>query len=78
MFPSDLMIARKTKNGLIFPVFISDENSDYLEKVRSIFIRNIGNKRETIVKDLKDLEVNSSSTKTVRALSLLFFRNSVL
>ena len=77
MFPSDLMIARKTKNGLIFPVFISDENSDYLEKVRSIFIRNIGNKRETIVKDLKDLEVNSSSTKTVRALSLLFFRNSV-
>ncbi|MCL4452650.1 MAG: DUF790 family protein [Candidatus Thermoplasmatota archaeon] len=77
VFPSDLMIARKTKNGLIFPVFLSDENSDYIEKVRAVFIRNKGNKRETIVKDLKDLEVNSSSTKTVRALSLLFFRNSV-
>ncbi len=77
VFPSDLMMARKTKNGLIFPVFISDENSDYLEKVRSVFMRNTGNKREIIVKDLKELEVNSSSTKTVRALSLLFFRNSI-
>jgi predicted nuclease of restriction endonuclease-like RecB superfamily len=77
VFPSDLMIARKTKNGLIFPVFLSDENSDYLEKVRSIFVRNKGNKKETIVKELKELEVNSSSTKTVRALSLVFFRNSV-
>ncbi len=77
VFPSDLMIARKTKNGLIFPIFLSDENSDYLEKVRSIFVRNTGNKREIIVKDLKELEANSSSTKTVRALSLLFFRNSI-
>ncbi len=77
VFPSDLMIVRKLKSGLIFPVFLSDENSDYVESVRSIFNANIGKKKETISKALKELEVNSSSSKTVKALSLLFFRHSI-
>ncbi len=77
VFPSDLMIVRKLKSGLIFPVFLSDENSDYIEKVKSVFNSNLGNNRETISKALKEVELNSGSAKTVKALSLLFFRNSM-
>ncbi|MGE9810935.1 DUF790 family protein [Ferroplasma acidiphilum] len=77
VFPSDLMIVRKLKTGLVFPVFLSDENSDYIDSVKTVFNENTGNNRETILKALKELELNSSSTKTIRALSLLFFRNSI-
>ncbi len=77
MFPSDLMIVRRLKTGLVFPVFLSDETSDYIDSVKSAFNNNVGHNRETISKALKELEVNSSSVKTIRALSLLFFRHSL-
>ncbi len=77
VFPSELMIARKTKTGLIFPTFLSDENNDYIEKVFNVFNNNINNKKEKIENDLKELEIKSSNTKIIKALSLLFFRNSI-
>lgn len=77
VFPSELMITRKTKTGLIFPVFLSEENSDYIQSVFNVFNNNINNKKENIEKDLKELEMKSSNTKIIKALSLVFFRNSV-
>jgi predicted nuclease of restriction endonuclease-like RecB superfamily len=78
VFPSELMIVRKLKSGLVFPVFLSDDSNDYISSVKSVFESNTGKNKETILKALKELEVNSSSVKTIRALSLLFFRNSIL
>ncbi len=77
MFPSELMIARRTKNGLIFPTFLSEENSDYIENVLKIFMKNVGNKRESIEKNLKELEIKSQNNKIIRAISLIFFRKSL-
>ena len=77
VFPSELMMTRKTKTGLIFPVFLSDENNDYIQSVFNVFNNNINNKKENIEKALKNLEIKSSNTKIIKALSLLFFRNSI-
>ncbi len=77
VFPSGLMITRKTKTGLIFPVFLSEENNDYIQSVFNVFNNNINNKKENIEKDLKELEIKSSNTKIIKALSLVFFRNSI-
>ncbi len=77
MFPSELMIARKTKTGLIFPTFLSEENSDYIENVLNVFKKNIGNKRENIEKELKELEIKSQNGKIIKAISLIFFRKSL-
>jgi predicted nuclease of restriction endonuclease-like RecB superfamily len=77
VFPSELMIARKTKNGLIFPIFLSGENSDYIDNVLDIFTKNIGNKKEIIEKNLKELEAKSSNNKIIRAISTVIYRNSI-
>ncbi len=77
VFPSELMITRKTKTGMIFPVFLSDENNDYITSVRDIFYNNIGQKKDIIAAKLKELESTAQNIKIIRALALLYFRHSI-
>ncbi len=77
MFPSDLMIARKTKTGIIYPIFLSNDNIDYANAVISTFIKNKGNKKEILENELRDLELKFQNGKIIRALSLIMMRKSL-
>lgn len=77
VFPSDLMIARKTKTGIIYPVFLSDDNIDYARAVISAFTENTGKKKEVIENNLKEIELKFQNAKIIRALSLIMMRKSI-
>ena len=53
MFPVQLMAVRRSKNGTVRSVFLSDESSDYSKSVRDVFSRSIGRTRLEIEKELK-------------------------
>ena len=76
MFPTELMLIRRRKNGLVLPVFLTRENTQYCTDVISIFQSGIGKTSGEIDKEIKELESRSENHKIVRALALLIMRKS--
>lgn|GEM_PF-3487141 len=76
MFPTELMLLRRRKNGQVFPVFLTRENIQYCTDVISIFQSGIGKTSGEIDKQIRELESRSENHKIVRALALLIMRKS--
>ena len=51
MFPVQLMTVRRSKNGIVRSVFLSEENTDYSISVMDVFSRCIGKSRLEIEKE---------------------------
>ena len=76
MFPVQLMTVRKSRNGTVRSVFLTEENSDYCSAVLELFKSHVGSSREEIEKDIKILELKIQNPKIIRGLSLIMFRLS--
>ena len=76
VFPTELMLLKRRKNGLVFPVFLTRENIQYCTDVISIFQSGIGKTSGEIDKEIRGLESRSENHKIVRALALLIMRKS--
>ncbi len=76
MFPTALMMFRKSKDGTIRPIFITAENTDYCIRVLDLFKTSINSKRSEIEERLKILELKSQNPKFIKGLALLLFRYS--
>ena len=76
MFPTQLLMVRKSKKGTVRSLFLSEENSDYCSSVINQFRASLGKRREDVERDLKVLELKSQKPKIVKGLSLLMFRMS--
>ena len=76
MFPVQLMAVRRSRNGTVRSVFLSDENSDYSLSVMGVFSRSVGRTRLEIEKELKVVELKSQNPKILRGLALVMFRLS--
>ena len=77
MFPSQLTVARKNRNGTVRPVFLDGEGSDYCSSVSSLYGRLTGRKRREIEDAVRELELKSQSHKIVRCIALIMSRRSV-
>ena len=76
MFPVQLMTVRKSRNGTVRSVFLTEENSDYCSAVLDLFRSHVGFSREEIERDIKILELKIQNPKIIRGLSLIMFRLS--
>ena len=76
MFPVQLMTVRKSRNGTVRSVFLTEENSDYCSAVMELFKSHAGSSREEIEKDIKILELKIQNPKIIRGLALIMFRLS--
>ncbi len=76
MFPVQLMTVRKSRNGTVRSVFLTEENSDYCSAVLELFKSHVGSSREEIERDIKILELKIQNPKIIRGLSLIMFRLS--
>ncbi len=76
MFPTALMMFRKSKDSTIRPIFITAENTDYCIRVLDLFKTSINSKRSEIEERLKILELKSQNPKFIKGLALLLFRYS--
>lgn len=76
MFPTALMMFRKSKDGTIRPIFITADNTDYCIRVLDLFKTSINSKRSEIEDRLKILELKSQNPKFIKGLALLLFRYS--
>ncbi len=76
VFPVQLMAVRRSRNGTVRSVFLSDENSDYSKSVRDVFSRNVGRTRLEIEKELKLVELKSQNPKILKGIALVMFRLS--
>ena len=76
MFPTELMLLRRRKNGLVFPVFLTREQAQYCTDVISVFRSGIGKTSGQIEREVKELESRSENHKIVRALALIITRKS--
>lgn len=76
MFPVQLMTVRKSRNGTVRSVFLTEENSDYCSAVMELFKSHVGSSREEIERDIRILELKIQNPKIIRGLSLIMFRLS--
>ena len=76
VFPVQLMTVRRSRNGIVRSVFLSEENTDYSISVMDVFSRCIGKSRLEIEKELKLVELKSQNPKILRGLATLMFRLS--
>ena len=76
MFPVQLMTVRKSRNGTVRSVFLTEENSDYCSAVMELFKSHVGSSREEIERDIKILELKIQNPKIIRGLALIMFRLS--
>lgn len=76
MFPVQLMTVRKSRNGTVRSVFLTEENSDYCSAVLELFKSHVGFSREEIERDIRILELKIQNPKIIRGLSLIMFRLS--
>ncbi len=77
MFPTELLIAKKYNNGLIRPLFLSPENTDYVSSVLDLYEQSTGLSKMEIEKKVRDLEYNGNNPKIIRAIALVVERNSL-
>ena len=78
MFPVQLMTVRKSRNGTVRSVFLTQENSDYCSAVLDLFRTHIGSSREEIEREIRILELKIQNPKIIRGLALIMFRFSKL
>lgn len=76
MFPVQLMTVRKSRNGTVRSVFLTEENSDYCSAVMELFKSHVGSSREEIERDIRILELKIQNPKIIRGLALIMFRLS--
>lgn len=76
MFPVQLMTVRKSRNGTVRSIFLTEDNSDYCSVVLDLFKSRIGSSREEIEKEIKILELKIQNPRIIRGLSLIMFRIS--
>ncbi|MGC8644658.1 MAG: DUF790 family protein [Thermoplasmata archaeon] len=76
MFPIQLMAVRRSNKGILRPVFLGEENSDYCSSVITLFSRSIGKTRGEIEDELKNLELKVQNPKILKGLALVMFRLS--
>ena len=76
MFPVQLMAVRRSNKGILRPVFITEENSDYCVAVLDLFKRSTGRTRGEIENELKNIELKVQNPKILRGLALIMFRLS--
>jgi hypothetical protein len=76
VFPVQLMAVRRSRNGTVRSIFLSDENSDYSISVMDVFSRSVGRTRHEIEKELKLMELKSQNPKILRGIALVMFRLS--
>ena len=78
MFPVQLMTVRRSKNGSVRSIFLSEDSSDYCLSVMEVFLRSTGKTRSDIEKELRIVELKSQNPKVMRGLALLMFRLSTM
>ncbi len=71
-------MVRKSKKGTVRSVFLSEENSDYVDMVYSLFQRSLGKKRGEIENEISELELKVQNPKIIKGLAVLLFRLSKL
>ncbi len=77
MFPSQLTVARKSRNGTVRPVFLDEGGSDYCSAVTKLFHEFTNRKRREIEDAVRELELKSQNHKIIRGISLIMLRKSV-
>ncbi len=76
MFPTDLMIVKKTKKGDVRPVFLSSDSSDLAQSVISFMKSAVNHNMDYIDRGRKEIEVRSRNHKVIRGLFLITERMS--
>ena len=76
MFPTELMMVRKTKKGDVKPVFLSEDSSDLCKSVTNFMKSAIGTNMHSIDHGRKEMELKSGSHKIIRSLFLIMERLS--
>jgi len=76
VFPTDLMIVKKTKKGDVRPVFLSSDSSDLAQSVINFMKSSVNHNMDYIDRGRKEIEVRSRNHKVVRGLFLIAERMS--
>ena len=71
MFPTDLMIVKKTKRGDVRPVLLSSDSSDLAQSVINFMKTAVNHNMDYIDKGRKEIEVRSRNHKVIRGLFLI-------
>ena len=71
MFPTDLMIVKKTKKGDVRPVFLSSDSSDLAQNVIDFMKSAVNQNMDYIDRGRKEIEVRSRNHKVIRGLFLI-------
>ncbi len=74
MFPSQLMMIRKSKSGIARSVLLDERSSDYAMSVMEIFRESMHMKYSEIEEKIKDLEIRSENPKVVRGIFTVISR----
>ena len=74
MFPTDLMIVKKTKKGDVRPIFLSTDSTDLAVGVIDFMKTAINHNMNFIDHGRKEIEVRSRNHKVIRGLFLLMER----
>ena len=71
MFPTDLMIVKKTKKGDVRPLFLSSDSSDLAQNVIDFMKSAVNHNMDYIDRGRKEIEVRSRNHKVIRGLFLI-------
>jgi len=74
VFPTDLMIVKKTKKGDVRPIFLSSDSTDLAAGVIDFMKTAINHNMDFIDHGRKEIEVRSRNHKVIRGLFLLMER----
>ena len=74
MFPTDLMIVKKSRKGDIRPVFLSSDSTDLAVRVIDFMKTAVNHNMDFIDRGRKEIEVRSKNHKVIRGLFLLMER----
>lgn len=74
MFPTDLMIVKKTKKGDVRPIFLSSDSTDLAAGVIDFMKTAVNHNMDFIDHGRKEIEVRSRNHKVIRGLFLLMER----
>ena len=74
MFPTDLMIVKKSRKGDIRPVFLSSDSTDLAIRVIDFMKTAVNHNMDFIDRGRKEIEVRSKNHKVIRGLFLLMER----
>lgn len=75
MFPSQLMMIRKSKTGIARSILLDETSSDYARSVMEVFNDSIGSTYGEIEEKIRDLELRSQNPKIVRGIFTVVSRD---